>query len=79
MLYSITNYLFSLWDYLFQQENGIKQIYLVGNQGRRILTVDELSNPYDHVEIEFIFNEKTYIHIFPAFQPIHDPHDGPCR
>lgn len=74
MWIEIVNKLFSWWNSIVQQkENGIKQVYLVGSNGnRRIITVDELRKPYDHVEMEFTYNNKTYVHILPVFHHIHD-------
>lgn len=66
------NYFFSIWNWIFKQEDGVKQIYLVGSR-KRVLTVDELRKPYDHVEIEFVYNNKTYIHVLPVFHRIYDP------
>lgn len=61
-----------IFDYFFKKD-GIKNIYLVGNNGKKLLTVDELQKPYDHAEIEFIFNKKTYIHVLPMFHRIYEP------
>jgi len=66
------NYIFSWWNSFFYQEDGIKQLYLVGTDGsRKVLTVEELEKPHDHVEMEFVYNQKTYIHIMPLFHQIH--------
>jgi len=67
------NYFFEAWYWFFHKEDGVKNIYLVGTQGRRNITVNELKKPYDHVEIEYIFNEKTYIHVLPGFHKVHGP------
>lgn len=68
----LINYFFSWWNTLFFQEDGVKQLYLVGKDGsRKILTVEEMEKPHDHVEMEFVYNNKTYIHIMPLFHNIH--------
>ncbi len=73
MFQKIINYICSLWEYIIEAKDSIQAIYLVGKEGRTFLTVDKLSQPYEHVEIEFILNQKRYIHMFPAFHPIHEP------
>lgn len=68
----IINYFFSWWNSLFFQEDGVKQLYLVGKDGSRtVLTVGDMEKPHDHVEMEFVYNNKTYIHIMPLFHNIH--------
>jgi hypothetical protein len=69
----IINYLFSWWNSLFfQEDDSVKQMYLVDRDGnRKILTVEEMIKPHDHVEMEFVYNNKTYVHIMPLFHNIH--------
>ena len=67
------NYFFEAWSWFFHKEDGVKNIYLVGKDGRRNMTVDELKKQYDHVEIEYVFNEKTYVHVLSGFHKVHGP------
>ena len=70
-MFWILNILKELWDIFFIQRDGIKQVYLVGNQGRKLITVDELKKPYDHVEIEFVYDNKTFVHVLSGFHNLH--------
>lgn len=71
---TIVNYLFSLWNDFFYEEDGIKDIFLVDKNGRKIeITVDELFKSHDHVEIHYSRNNKKYVHVVPFFHKIHEP------
>lgn len=72
-MYWILNYVFDFVNEFLKQEDGIKQLYLVDKQCRKNLTVSELFKPHEHVEIEFTYNNKTYIHILPTFHKNHQP------
>lgn len=71
MLYFILNTLKEYIDWLFEVEDGIKNIFLVSNDKRNELTVNELTQSYDHVEFEFVLNQQTYIHVLPGFHRSH--------
>lgn len=73
-MYSFVNYLFSLWNDFFYEEDGVKNMYLVNKDGKKIeITVDELFKPHDHVEIHYTRNNKRYVHVVPFFHKIHEP------
>ena len=73
MIYMFLNLIKEYFDYFFQtQENGVKQLYLVGYNGKKVLTVDELNKPYNHMEIEFVYNNKTYIQVVSGFHRNHE-------
>ena len=65
------NYFLEWFYSFFYPTDGIKQIYLVGSDGkRRILTIEEMAKPYDHVEMEFVYHYKTFVHVMPVFHHI---------
>ncbi len=68
MIKFLINYVFSLWNYFFpiEKENRITNLYIVDKQGeRKQLIVDDFFMENEHFEIEFIFNNKTYVHVVP--------------
>lgn len=65
----ILNNLKEYYDSFFYKNDGIKEIYLVGKTKRK-LTIKELKKPYDHVEFEYIENNKRYKHVLANFHKI---------
>ena len=73
MIFWIINIIKEFFDSFFHKENGVKQLYLVRSCGeKRLLSVGELKKPYDHMEIEFVYNNKTYTQVVNGFHRIHD-------
>lgn len=66
MIKFFINYIFFVWNYFFQKQNGITNLYIVDKFcKKKQLIVDELFMENDHIEIEFIFNNQTYVHVIP--------------
>jgi hypothetical protein len=71
-LRKLLNYLKeNIWDYYFNQKNGLTNIYIVTKNDTKIyFSIEKLLEPYKYIEFEFIYENKVFTHILKRFENI---------